>query len=194
MHQQLHTLLAAAAVSIILISCTTVPKQAPEPETPVSTLPDWVANPTIEDGIASSDCVPWSGDMSLDRAEAVAKARADLTKQIEIRVKAMDKTYARKVKTAAGVTSGGTFESVSKQVANRNLNASQVNKVGMVNINGVQHLCTMVVFGREANRRIFEDLIQTSQASSQISPQDESVLWEEFKAYKSQQELERETQ
>jgi hypothetical protein len=193
MHQPLHTL-AAAVVCVILASCTTVPKEVPKPEAPVSTLPDWVANPTIEDGIASSECVTWSGDMSIDRAEAVAKARADLAKQIEIRVKAMDKTYARKVKTAGSVTTGGTFESVSKQVTNRNLNGSQVNKVGTVDINGVPHLCAMVVFGREANRRIFDDLIKTSQVAQQISPQDESVLWEEFKAHKAQQELDQETQ
>jgi hypothetical protein len=192
MYKNLHTTVAAA-LCIILASCASAPKEVPKAE-PTSTLPDWVANPTIEDGIASSECVPWSGDMSLDRAEAVAKARADLTKQIEIKVKAMDKTYARKVKTAGGVTTGGTFETVSKQVANRNLNASQVNKVGMVDINGTQHLCAMVVFGREANKRIFEDLIKNSQVTQQISPQDESVLWEEFKAYKGHQELDRETQ
>ena len=192
MYKRLHTL-AAVSVCVILVSCASAPKEATKPE-PSSALPDWVANPTIEDGIASSECVPWSGDMSLDRAEAVAKARADLTKQIEIRVKAMDKTYARKVKTAGGVTTGGTFETVSKQVANRNLNASQVNKISMVDINGTQHLCAMVVFGREANKRIFEDLISASQVAPQISPQDESVLWEEFKAYKGQQELEKETQ
>ena len=192
MCKHLHTL-AAASICVILASCASAPKEVTKPE-PSSELPDWVANPTIEDGIASSECVPWSGDMSLDRAEAVAKARADLTKQIEIRVKAMDKTYARKVKTAGGITTGGTFETVSKQVANRNLNASQVNKVGMVDINGTQHLCAMVVFGREANKRIFDDLIKTSQVAPQINPQDESVLWEEFKAYKGHQELEKETQ
>lgn len=184
---------AAVAACVILASCASAPKEVAKPE-PASALPDWVANPTIEDGIASSECVPWSGDMSLDRTEAVAKARADLTKQIEVKVKAMDKTYARKVKTAGGISTGGTFETVSKQVANRNLTASQVNKVDMVNINGAQHLCTMVVFGREANKRLFEDLIKTSGAAQQISPQDESILWEEFKAYKAQQELDRETQ
>ena len=191
MNKRFHTP-AAIAVCVILASCASVPKEISKPD-PSSGLPDWVANPTIEDGIASSECVPWSGDMSLDRAEAVAKARADLTKQIEIRVKAMDKTYARKVKTAGGITTGGTFETVSKQVANRNLNASQVNKVGMVDINGTQHLCAMVVFGREVNKQIFEDLISASQVTPQISPQDESVLWEEFKAYKGHQELDKET-
>lgn len=189
-----YLLSASAVLSLILVGCATAPKEKAPEAPPTAALPSWVANPTIEDGIASSECVPWSGDMSLDRAEAVAKARADLAKQIEIKVKAMDKTYARKVKTAGGVASGGVFESVSKQVTNRNLNATQVNKVDVVKINNADHLCAMVVFGRAANRRLFDDLINTSQVVQQISPQDESAMWEEFKAFKAQQELDKETQ
>lgn len=182
----------ALGVSLALAGCASAPPAPTTPETPVSVLPSWIANPIIEDGVAASECVPWTGDMSLDRAEAVAKARADLAKQIEIKVKAMDKTYARKVKTAEGIATGGVFETVSRQVTQQNLNATQVNRQDIVKINGQDHLCAMVVFGREATKRLFENLIKDS-GVAQISPQDESVLFEEFKAYKAQQELDQET-
>lgn len=182
----------ALGISLALAGCASAPPAPPTPQKPVSVLPSWVANPTIEDGIAASECVPWTGDMSLDRAEAVAKARADLAKQIEIKVKAMDKTYGRKVKTAQGVATGGVFETVSKQVTQKMLNATQVNKQDIVDIAGKQHLCAVVVFGREATKRLFENLIQDSDVA-QISSQDEAALFEEFKAYKAQQELSEET-
>ena len=186
-------LAVSAVLSLVLAGCASAPKE-PAVTPPKSALPDWVMNPTLEDGIASSECVPWSGDMSIDRGEAIALARADLAKQIEIKVKAMDKTYARKVKTASGTSTGKVFEQVSKQVANRNLNASQVNKVDVVKINNTDHLCAMVVFGRAASRHLFDEIINSSPVAQQISPQDESVLFEEFKAYKAQQELNKETQ
>ncbi|MEA3410230.1 MAG: hypothetical protein U9R74_01670 [Pseudomonadota bacterium] len=191
MKHSVHIAIAIAA-SVIIAGCASTPKEEKK-TTQISSLPDWVSNPTIADGIASSECVPWSGDMSLDRAEAVAKARADLAKQIDIKVKAMDKTYGRKTKTAAGVSSGGVFETVSKQVTQRNLSATQVIKVDIVDVNKVDHLCAMVAFGSAASKKIFEDIVSSSSVAQQISPQDESVLWEEFKAHKSQQELEAET-
>lgn len=191
MKHSLHIAVAVAA-SMIVAGCASTPKEKAKPNA-ISSLPDWVSNPTIADGIASSECVPWSGDMSLDRAEAVAKARADLAKQIDIKVKAMDKTYGRKTKTAAGVSSGGVFETVSKQVTQRNLSATQVIKVDLVDINKTDHLCAMVAFGSAASKKLFDDIVSSSAAADQISPQDERVLWEEFKAYKGHQELDAET-
>ena len=157
-------------------------------------LPDWVTAPYVKDGFTDTQCVKANASMGILKNSATALGRAEIAKQIDVQVKAMDKTYARKVKTADGISTGGVFETVSKQVTNRNLTASQVNKVDVVQINNADHLCAMVVFGREANRRLFDDLINTTQVAQQISPQDEGVLWEEFKAYKSQQELDKETQ
>ena len=132
--------------------------------------------------------------MSLDRTEAVAKARADLAKQIESKVKAMDKDYARKTTTAGGVSTGGVFESVSKIVTQRNLQLTQVIKVDIVDINKTDHLCAMVAFGSSAQKKLFEDLIDSSAVAQQIDPQAEAAMYEEFKAYKAQQELDLETQ
>jgi hypothetical protein len=41
---------------------------------------------------------------------------------------------------------------------------------------------------------LFDEIVKNSQVAEQISPQDEGVLFEEFKAFKAQQELDKETQ
>ncbi|MFA9460356.1 hypothetical protein [Thiohalorhabdus methylotrophus] len=150
-------------------------------------LPSWVMNPTIEGGIAATECVPASQDLSLDKAEATAKARATLVKQINLKVKAMDKTYQRKVKSQSGTTTGGTFESVSRQVADQYLSGSRATKVNYVDINGKRNLCAMVTMDPKTTESLFKELV--AQSEKKLSPQDEEVLYEEFKAKKAQEAL-----
>jgi len=152
-----------------------------------SGLPGWVMNPTIEGGIAATECVPASSDLSLDKSEATAKARATLVKQINLKVKAMDKTYQRKVKSASGTTTGGTFESVSRQVADQYLSGSRATKINYVDINGKRNLCAMVTLDPKTTKGLFKELV--AQSKKKLSPQDEEVLYEEFKAKQAQDEL-----
>ncbi len=177
---------------LVMAGCATAPDDKRNTVSSGS-LPEWVANPTTTDGLASTECVPWSGNFSLDRAEAVAKARADLVKKIEINVKAMDKVSDTKAYITKGISSGGVFERVSKQVTERHLNGTQVSKVDMLEISKGQHLCAMVILGGSESRKLFDDIIGSSSVAHQINPQDERVLWQEFRAQKLQQELEDET-
>ena len=43
-------------------------------------------DPKVEGGIAASECIPWSGNLSIDKAQVTAQARATLAKQLEVRV------------------------------------------------------------------------------------------------------------
>lgn len=153
-------------------------------------LPDWVINPTIEGGIASTECVMYTGDISLDKAEAIALGRASLAKQLEVKVKAMDKTYQRKVKTKDGVSAGGVFESVSKQVAKQHLKGARAIRMDLIEIDEKKQWCVMVALDPGMTEKLFKNLVKDSGAN--LEPQDESVLYEEFKAYKAQQELDTE--
>ncbi|WP_197472764.1 LPP20 family lipoprotein, partial [Oleiphilus sp. HI0123] len=101
--------------------------------------------------------------------KATALARAELAKQIEVKVKAMDKTYQRLTDTAEGSTTGGTFESVSKQLANKTLSGSRVTKIDYVDFpDDTQKLCVMVTMSPELTESLFKDLLQGSGKS--ISP------------------------
>ena len=183
MNQFRASILLTAAIT--LIGCQ---KEAVIQE---SMLPDWVTSPYIEGGIASTECVNYSGDMSMDKAQASALGRAELAKQLGIKVKAMDKSYKRRVKSAAGDTSGGTFESVSKQVAAQHLSGSAVRKANIVKVDGVSQFCAMVAIGPSTTQTLFKELV--SQSGASVTPQDESALFEEFKSSKGQEALESET-
>lgn len=150
-------------------------------------LPDWVMNPAVEDGIAATECVRDTGNFSLDRAEATAKARASLVKEIEIRVQAMDKTYMRSTTSGTDTESGGTFESVSRQVADQHMTGSRPLKVDYVNINDRRNLCVLVALNPAVTKDLFDAIIKQSKRS--LSPTSEAALYEEFRASKAQQEL-----
>lgn len=160
------------------------------PAKPSIDLPMWVLNPTIEGGIASTECVIYTGDISLDKAEAVALARASLAKQIDVKVKALDKTYKRKVRTKDGVAAGGVFESVSKQVTQQHLKGARAIKMDLIEIDGKKQWCVMVAMDPAVTESLFKNLVKESNVN--LSPQDEGVLYEEFKAYKAGQELDQE--
>jgi hypothetical protein len=159
-------------------------------EKPGIDLPMWVLNPTVEGGIASTECVIYSGDISLDKAEATALARADIAKQIDVKVKALYKTYQRKFKTKDGVSAGGVFESVSKQIAQQQLKGARAIKMDLIEIDGKKQWCVMVALDPALTERLFKSIVKESNVN--LDPQDESVLYEEFKAYKAGQELDEE--
>lgn len=174
-----------ASISL-LTGCSTTEKS----EKPKVDLPMWVLNPVIEGGIAASECVVYTGDIGIDKAEAVALGRASLAKQIEVKVKAMDKTYQRKVKSKKGIAVGGVFETVSKQIAKRDLQGARAIKFDVINVGGKDQLCVMVALDPTLTEKLFKNLVKESGAD--LNAQDESALYEEFKAYKAQQELDAE--
>lgn len=170
--------------TVLLAACSSPPKK------PESELPQWVMNPTIEDGIAATDCVIWSGNFSTDKAQATALSRTSLAQQIETRVKALDKTYQEKIEVSSGVQTGSTFSSVSKQLTNQALQGSRVIKVDFAEFDGKKQLCAMVALGASSTKELFDELL--NKAGKKVQPDQEQVLYQEFKAHKAQQELEAE--
>ncbi|KAK3575768.1 hypothetical protein CHS0354_030100 [Potamilus streckersoni] len=183
----------AGTISVfLLVSCggsDPKPEKQEMPKPPM--LPDWVLNPVIEGGFASAECVPATNDMSLDRSQATAQGRAEISRQLGVKTKVMDKTYQNKVTTAGGSVTGNTFEAVSKQVSEQYLQGSRASKVEYVTINGKNNLCVMVTLDPASSKKLFDAIVDGS--NRQVSPQDKDVLYQEFKAFKAQEELDQET-
>lgn len=177
--------LTAMVAAAVASGCASTPK--PSQADKASSLPDWVMNPSVEGGIASAECVRDTSNFSLDRAEATAKARASLVKEIDVRVQAMDKTYMRSVSAGDETDTGGTFESVSRQVADQHMSGSRPLKVDYVDINGKRNLCVLVALNPNATKDLFDSIIKQSKRS--LKPSSEEALYEEFRASKAQQEL-----
>lgn len=148
-------------------------------------IPEWVLMPSVEDGIAATECVNWSGDFSVDRAEATALARAEIVRQIGIKASALDKTYQEKVKTSGKVAVGGTFTSASKQVSQAYLRGTKAIKVKPILIDDKKKLCVMVTLSKQ--QEFFKEIL--NQSGAKVSPADQDVLYQEFKAAKAQSEL-----
>ena len=182
-HVHLLTLPALA----LLTACS---NSNPAQETTVGSIPSWILNPQIEDGIAVSECVLWSGNMSIDKQQAIANARTALAQRIETRISALDKTYRDKVEVASGVESGSTFSSVSKQVTQQTLVGTTPIKTDIVNIAGKDNLCVLVAIGQQATKNVFDELI--SAAKRPMNAQQEDVLYQEFKAQRAEQQLDQE--
>ena len=179
-------LIVGVSVALLATGCASTEKKQD-----IAGVPNWVTSPSYKDGIAATECVPKSNNFSLDRKEAVANARQALAQQINLKVKAMDKTYQRRTRAEGEKAStGSTFESVSRQVTQTNLNGSRVVKTGYVDLGGTKNMCVMVAFGDSEMQKIFDDLIEAS--GREVNAQDEDILYQEFKAKKAGEEMDKE--
>lgn len=178
--------LSALSLALGLAACGGSPEKEKAPAAPA--YPAWIDQPVVADGIAESACVSSSGNMTLDKKRATANARAMIAQSIETRIKAMDKTYQRVTESEEAMTSGSTFESVSKQVTDQSLNGTKVVESGYFKINEKNQYCVMVGFGQQQTREVFENAMKAAKA--EMSPTSERAMYEEFRAYKAQQELE----
>lgn len=186
LNKTIRTITTVAAFSLLGACASKQVEEAPKVK-----LPSWVLMPIIENGIADTQCVQTTADMNVLKNKATALARAELAKQINVKVKAMDKTFQRLTDTAEGSSSGGTFESVSKQLANQSLSGSRVTRIDYVDFpDNTQKLCVMVTLSPELTDNLFKNLVKESGKS--ISPQSEAVLYERFLAKKAGEEMEAE--
>lgn len=155
-----------------------------------SDIPSWILNPHVEGGIAATDCVKFSGNISVDKKMATANSRLALAQQIDLKVEALDKTYSNRVDANDDTTVGTTFSSVSKQVTQQKLTGSRVVKADVVKILDKDHFCVLTTIEPEETKDLFDALIKQSKVS--INAQDEKFLYQEFKAYKAEQDLDKE--
>ena len=171
----------------LIVGCGSPSKK---PTAGMGEIPKWVANPQVEQGIACTECIPASDNYSLDRKEAVANARASLAQQIQTKVRAMDKTYQRRVRANDKTTTGTTFESVSKQLTEQTLQGTVPKKIGYEMLNDQKHMCVMLTMGSDKMKEFFDKLMK--RANANVGPQDEEILYQEFKAKQAQEEMEEE--
>ena len=178
----------ATAVGFVAGCASNTPS---EEESATSGLPAWVITPAkliSEGAIAATECVPANANMSIIKAKATALARANLAQQIQVSVQAMDETYQDLTENGAESGSGSTFSSVSKQVTDQMLNGAIPERVDYIEGPGEQSLfCSMVVMAPEQNRKIFEQIIDKS--NRQMSPNNEALLYQEYRAKRAAQEL-----
>jgi len=179
-------ILASSLLSLAFLSaCSSDPKV--EEKTSVGTIPSWVLSPSTDDGIAVTECVLWSGNISIDKQQATAYARVSLAQRIETKVSALDTLYRDKIEVEYGTQSGSTFSSVSKQVTQQTLVGTTPLKVDIIDIDNKQNLCVLMAIGQESTKNIFENILSASKLSLNKASKD--ILYQEFKSEKAQKNL-----
>lgn len=176
-----------AVVVSVLCACGSVPDKR---DTSIqSNLPKWVTDPVVVGGFADTQCVANNADESILKAKATTLARAAIAQQIETQVKAIDKAYADLVDVASESTSSGTFESVFNQLVKHNINSSRTTQSDYIDFpDGSSQLCIMVSLSPESTQALYNELVDKS--AVKLSQQNESALFQVFKAYRTNQDIE----
>jgi len=181
-------IIATACLFITACGSTSAPKPILLETT--DSVPSWVLNPNVDNALAAASCVPWSGNLSIDKAQSLAMARAEISQQLKLKVSVLDKMYQRKLEADGTLNTGSTFEQVSKQISEQTLVNSKADKVEFAKIGGQKQLCTLVTLSEKKNDQLFEQLV--SKSGAKIDPTSKAALYEEFRAKKASQELEKE--
>ncbi|WP_417347812.1 hypothetical protein [Ferrimonas sp.] len=149
-------------------------------------VPGWVFNPVEKDGIASATCVPWSGNMQIDRSEALAQARIALAQQLDIRVASIEKILVEK-ESAVEAKSSSSFEQVSEQLSKAHINGAMVKQVSFATIDSKKQLCALVTIDAASTKQLFDELLEAR--GTDIEPLEEKEIFERFKLQAVKDEL-----
>ncbi|BDU51052.1 LPP20 family lipoprotein [Haliovirga abyssi] len=155
----------------------------PKPETKVqqqSQYPNWVMNPSVEDGIAAVGSAKiGAAGLSFARTEAMANARDELARQLEVKVNNMFKSYTNAVGVGGQDGVDKVATNVSKQVSSKVLtNSKQINMW----ISPEKEVYILVAIKKE-------DTLPKIKETVNSTLRNEKALWQEFKSKNAQDEL-----
>lgn len=155
----------------------------PEARNALNDLPQWYQEPTVlgDKYAASGSAKPnRGGDMELQRIEAAAVARAELARQMEVRVKDMFKRATQELGMGDSQTMDHAVQYATKQVSDVTLRHSQQKKLFLDSATGV--LYTLYVLDSAST----DEQIKQSVLSSF---KNEDALWQKFQATQAWKEL-----
>lgn len=125
----------------------------------LASIPSWVLNPNVSDGLAAVDCVVFSGNISIDAKLASSNARLALAQQISTKVEAIDETYDSRVAHGDQTNISSRFSSASKQITKQTIAGSKILKSDIVNISGKDYFCSMAVLNKSTTDKLFNSIV-----------------------------------
>ena len=179
----LKSLLIVTMSSIVFTGCwwnkPTVEDVYIDPE--LKGAPKWVMTPQVEGFIAEMGSASRNAgnDFSFQRNEAMSDARANLVKQIEIKVDTMFKAFKATTGGGKDATFDKSSESVSKQIASRTLNGTIV-KETWISESGTLYVLMVI------DTKIVEDAMEKT---IKTSFKNDKAMYQKFLAAKAQGEL-----
>ncbi|ABM61089.1 hypothetical protein [Halorhodospira halophila] len=168
-------LLASSAVA--LAACGAMqPEPQEQAEEQGLDVPDWVMSPQVEDGLATSACVPSTGRFNTDQSRADMDARQQLAAGLSAQMQSLSEDYQSTIDGDDGaVQQGGMFEEVSRQVVEEQVRGSfrvTADYVDLPDGDGedVTHFCSMMALGQDSVNQIVD------QVAERVEPEEEDVF------------------
>jgi hypothetical protein len=121
--KSLKYIVSALLLSIVMIGCGQPDHGYVDPE--FDGAPEWVFTPYVKGKVAEVGSAPRNkmNNFGFQRELAMANARTNLAKRLNVKVKSMFKTYTSTT-SANGGTMDATAESVTKQITKQSLKGS----------------------------------------------------------------------
>ncbi|HTY01523.1 MAG TPA: LPP20 family lipoprotein [Bacteroidota bacterium] len=185
-------LLVPVLLIIMLVAGCGGSKEAAPP--PASDVPDWYLNPPSDPNFLFAAKSAPSADMQLAIEKATAEARADISRQMEVRVQSLVKKFDEEVGTGNDTQLLSQFTSASKQVTSNVLNGSKVKqqKVGHEG-NGYRAYVLMQLPIGAAADQLLESMKKNNQTYTRFRAtetfkelDDEAKKYEDFKKSEGQ--------
>ncbi|MGD9808451.1 MAG: LPP20 family lipoprotein [Deferribacterales bacterium] len=173
-------ILFLAAVSLMLVGCV-----GGEPKTELADpcfkgAPAWVVNPQVEGAIAAAGSAKKSaGGMQFTRDAAMANARSEISRVIEVKVNTMMKDFTQVTGVGDAETVDKVTSSVSKQVSSQVLQGTMQKDAWF---SPCSELYVLVVLDPSKVAELTKQQVITSMKNDQ-------ALWQQFQAQKAQDEL-----
>ena len=190
--KKLFTLAIALSTPLFFVSCGE--KKPAKPEQPAkvqnqqwanefANAPRWVLNPEMEGGLAAVGSAKiGKAGIQFARTEALANARDELARQLQVKVKNMVKNFTQQIGVGDEQTVDKVSVQVSKQVTSTVLQGSKQKDMW---ISPSGELYVLVVLDPAAVKQAVKE-------STLSSLKNERALWQKFQAKKAYEELDKE--
>lgn len=180
--------LVIVTVVTLLGACASGPQKG-EPSAAQAKLPGWVLSPEVSGTVAEAACVTSSGVFNVDRSEAIHFASEQLAAQMERNVAFLGKGFQSKTQSSQGLNVGTDFNQSGRQLVEQSLQGIKAIKTGIYELDGRDQVCVLVALDQAVAERFYQQMKQASGA--RLSADDDAILYEQFRAYKADQELQK---
>lgn len=148
-------------------------------------LPEWVAMPPDDAGFSATECVVASGNISIDRNEAMSKAQTIIAQQLQAKVEGLNESIQRITRDQDGDPSESTdtFTTRMTVVISTTVRNARVGRQDFAELEGRDHFCVYLALD-EAEREALGASVVESAAEAvpdgALAPEDARGLYSAF--------------
>lgn len=110
--------------------------------------------------MATTDCVSFSGNMSVDAKLSAANARLALAQQVNTQINSVLQVEDARQSNNQTSFSASSFLNKSQFVTNQGLTGTQISQSQLVSIQGKTYFCSLAVLAPEQSKKLFDKLNQ----------------------------------